>query len=761
MNHTGWTNWTHKAWLACSAAVLLAAVATLPARAAEQGVPRGVGAAALADTGRVIVKFKSGASVLARSGILSASATAKAGPQAASTLATRLGIASLADGRVMSERMQIMTSSALGSAALAARLAADSEVEWAVVDGRRSALAAPNDPLYPSGLPANVNSLAAGQWYLHAPDSSVKSAVNAENAWALTQGSSSVVVAVLDTGVRPDHPDFAGKLLSGYDFVSDAATGNDGDGRDSDPSDPGDWITSAEDASGTFKGCGAETSSWHGTQTAGLIGAATNNSTGMAGMAPNVLLLPLRVLGKCGGYDSDIIDAMRWAAGISVSGVADNTHPAKVINMSLGSSGSCTAAYEDAIADVTAKGATIVVAAGNDGLAVGTPANCAGVIAVAGLRHAGTKSGFSDLGPEVSIAAPAGNCVNASGACLYSMLSTTNSGTQGPGTNTYSDAYNYALGTSFSAPLVAGTAALMVSINPSLTPAAIRSLIRSSARTFPTATESGVAACTQPTSTEQTECACTTGTCGAGMLDAGAAVLAAQNASSRPVPVVLPSEVSAAMGSTVTLTANGTLVPAGRSIASYLWQVTDGSASIASATGRARAQATTSTNASVTLTALDEGETTVQLTVTDSSGASASAAQTLAVSAVAPTAAIAADISSPEVGDAVTLNGVGSTAAGNATIVSYAWSLVGGSTIATLQGSTGLQVDLQGNAVGSATVQLTVTDSNGLTGTTTRTVTFAKASSSGGGGGGAAGSPIWAALLLLIGLGLPRRRTRG
>ncbi|MFZ2987911.1 S8 family serine peptidase, partial [Ideonella sp.] len=294
-----------------SAALL--ALVTLNSQGTEAGRPRSVPVAAAMESGQVIVQYRSGASVLRSSQILSASAAAErvaAGPQGAATLGARLGL-SLEDGRPVSSRMQVLKASGMQSAALAKRLAADADVEWAVVDGRRHALAAPNDPLYANGQTSN--SLTAGQWYLRAPDSTVRSSVNAEGAWALTEGSNAVVVAVLDTGVRLDHPDLSGKLLSGYDFIADTSTANDGSGRDSDPSDPGDWITSTENASGTFKDCGASSSSWHGTQVSGLVGAATHNALGMAGTAPATMILPVRVLGKCGGYDSDIIAGMRWA----------------------------------------------------------------------------------------------------------------------------------------------------------------------------------------------------------------------------------------------------------------------------------------------------------------------------------------------------------------------------------------------------------------------------------------------------------------
>src|SRR5262249_31854041 len=146
---------------------------------------------------------------------------------------------------------------------------------------------------------------------------------------------------------------------------------------------------------------------------------------------------------------------------------------------------------------------------------------------VAGLRHIGTKTGFSSLGPEVTIAAPGGNCVNTGDTdpCLYPILAASNTGTKGPVASTYTDSFHPSLGTSFSAPLVAGTVALMLSQRPTLTPAQVTSLLKTTARAFPTSGSSGsVLQCHAPTSTAQDECYCTTTTCGAGMLDAAAAV---------------------------------------------------------------------------------------------------------------------------------------------------------------------------------------------------------------------------------------------
>ena len=521
-------------------AVCAALLASIPMQIQAQTV----GAVLTDDPARVIVKLKADSSLL-REQVLSATAHEIGRAQA---LGQRLGLA-MSAGSMVSDRTQVVFASGITSAELAQRLALESDVEYAVPDQRRHHFVAPNDPLYADGV--GGNGPAVGQWYLRAPTGAVQSSINVEPAWGLTTGSPSVVVAVLDTGVRFDHPDLlavaaGGNLLPGYDMISDAAVANDGDGRDPDPSDPGDWLTQAEisQRGGPFFQCSTtpESSSWHGTQTAGLIAALTNNGIGMASVGRNVRVLPVRVLGKCGGFDSDIIAGMRWAAGMTVPGVPANPNRAQVINMSLGGEGACNAAYQDAVTAINAAGTVIVAAAGNSaGHAVGVPANCAGVIAVAGLRHVGTKVGFSDLGPEIAISAPGGNCVNitAGAPCLYPILTTSNSGATSPVAPIYTDSFNTSLGTSFSAPLVAGTVALMLSAQPALTPFQVRLVLEATARPFPITSSDNtggtVIQCTAPqfnsigNPVDQLECLCTIDTCGAGMLDAGAAVLGASS----------------------------------------------------------------------------------------------------------------------------------------------------------------------------------------------------------------------------------------
>ena len=155
----------------------------------------------------------------------------------------------------------------------------------------------------------------------------------------ITLGSSGITIGVIDTGYRP-HIDLTGRFVGGYDFIGDVRVANDGNGRDSDALDPGDWITSAENASGYFVGCGVSNSSWHGTHVSGTIGAVSDNGIGVAGINQVSKIQPLRVLGKCGGYTSDIADAIRWSAGLPVTGIPNNNPtPDRVVNISLGGSG--------------------------------------------------------------------------------------------------------------------------------------------------------------------------------------------------------------------------------------------------------------------------------------------------------------------------------------------------------------------------------------------------------------------------------------
>ena len=315
-------------------------------------------------------------------------------------------------------------------------------------------------------------------WGVQWPLQSGAGGLNMAAAWDLATGNG-VRVAVLDTGITA-HSDLAGQTLGGYDFVSSSANARDGNGRDSNPADEGDWYNAGE--------CGGSNpggSSWHGTHVSGTIAAATNNSKGVAGMAYNARVVPVRVLAKCGGTSSDIVDAMVWASGGSVSGVPSNPYPAKVLNMSLGGGGACGSAYQNAVNAARANGAVVVVAAGNSNVNVSgaTPANCSGVIAVASTTSTGARSSFSNYGTGISVSAPGGGGGN-------DVASTVNLGTQSP----TSEGYAYMAGTSMAAPHVAALAALMFELKPSLTPDQVRSHMMTNARALPGACSGGCGA---------------------------------------------------------------------------------------------------------------------------------------------------------------------------------------------------------------------------------------------------------------------------
>ena len=506
--------------------------------------------------------------------------------------------------------MQITTQGE-SAAAMMARLRADPAVESVEVDQRRYPHATlPNDPLF------------ASQWY---EQNNQPSAIDAITAWDTTTGRTDIVIADLDTGIRFDHPDLSTKLLKGYDFITDSAVANDGDGRDADAADPGDWVTSADVATTKFKSCTVGDSSWHGTRTAGILGAIANNSTGIAGISWGAQILPVRVLGKCGGTDSDILDGMRWAAGLHVDGVPDNTHPAQIINMSLGGTGACTSAEQIVINEVLAVGVLVVVSAGNEGGPVDSPANCVGVAGIAGLRNVGTKVGFSSLGTEIALAAPAGNCVNTSGACVYPIDTTSNAGTTTPTINGYTDQLNPSLGTSFSAPIVSGIAALMVSANSNLTAPQLIARLKEGSLAFPVSSDTTIPNCHVPTGSsdlQTTECNCTKQTCGAGMANAPGALKAAL----RPIAAIaVPASVSA--GQNVTLSAAGSAAACSHTVASYSWTVV----------GSSTTPVQNANTPSATVVAPASGSITVQVTVTDDAGLTDTAQVT--VSATAATTA--------------------------------------------------------------------------------------------------------------------------
>jgi len=449
----------------------------------------------LSTTDRLIVKFRSPA------------ANGKQSAQAVPLSSDKLKVMSRKAGvqlthlRAMSGGAHVLklprAMSETETQAIVRRLRAMPEVEYVEPDRIQHHMRIPNDSQY-------VN-----QWHYKANSDEV-GAVNLPAAWDVTTGSATIAVAVVDTGILP-HEDLAGRTLPGYDFVSEDAPGiffsaNDGSARDSDPTDPGDWVTEYEyfgiTSLGFFTDCYPTDSSWHGTHVAGTIGAATNNARGVAGVNWISKLLPVRVLGKCGGLTSDIVDGMRWAAGLPVAGVPNNPNPARVLNLSLGGTEPCGMTYQNAINEIVAAGAVVVVAAGNenDDVATSSPANCNGVIAVAATNRSGSRASYSNFGSLVKIAAPGGEKTYFSDP--NGVLSTLNNGK----VLAQSDDYQYYDGTSMATPHIAGIVSLMLSVNPGLSSAQILSIIQSTARAFPAGSS------------------CTTALCGAGIINAAAAV---------------------------------------------------------------------------------------------------------------------------------------------------------------------------------------------------------------------------------------------
>ncbi len=366
-------------------------------------------------------------------------------------------------------------SSRAGAESVMAVFAAHPSVEYVEPDAIMTINLTPNDTRYSEQF--GFTSSTAG--------------IRVQGAWDVVTGSG-IRVAVIDTGIAP-HSDLSANIVGGYDFISDAASARDGNGRDSNPADQGDWTTGE---------CGAASnSSWHGTHVAGTVAAVTNNAKGVAGTAFGAKVVPIRALGKCGGSLSDISDAIIWASGGSVSGVPANANPAEVINMSLGGGGACGSTYQAAIDSAVARGTTVVVAAGNSNVNVSgaRPANCNNVVAVAATTSAGARASFSNFGTLIDVSAPG-----------QGILSTLNTGTTTPGSESYA---SYS-GTSMACPHVAGVVALMQSKAVS-TPAQVEARLKSTAYALPGACSGG---------------------CGAGIVDALAAVNATGTTPPPPPP---------------------------------------------------------------------------------------------------------------------------------------------------------------------------------------------------------------------------------
>jgi serine protease len=502
-----------------------AAVIGICASTAGAGVPAGVVTASAAQgvgitdqTDRLIVKYKDESAPDAKSVAKGQTRAAAASPMAASRMAA-VAAAGRKQGLTMKELHSIGTGARViqlnrkVSVADAAKLAADvmasdASVEYAEPDRIMKPMFTPNDPLF------------AQQWDY----TDVTGGMRLPAAWDKSTGTG-IRVAVIDTGYRP-HVDLQGQILAGYDFIADTTISNDGTGRDSDASDPGDWTAAGQCGTGQP----ASNSSWHGTHVAGTIAALTNNGIGVAGVAYGAKVVPVRVLGQCGGYTSDIADGIIWASGGTVSGVTNIAARAQVINMSLGGGGACDTTSQSAINSARSRGTVVVVAAGNENqnASNSNPANCAGVIAVAATNKSGGRASYSNYGTIVDVAAPGGD----TGAAI---LSTLNAGTTTPGADNY---VGY-MGTSMATPHVAGVVALMLAKNPNLTPDDVEAKLKSSARAFP-------AACSG---------------CGAGIVDASAAVDAATGVTAPTISETESNNTISTANSVATAgtTVNGTM----------------------------------------------------------------------------------------------------------------------------------------------------------------------------------------------------------
>jgi serine protease len=460
----------------CAVAVISAFPALAMAGTHEFTAAAGQTEKAIDTTDRMIVKYKDakvsakGAAVVQAMSASRMSILNRAGQEFGLSMRTLHTTSTGANIVHLGKKMSVAEVSKVARE-LAAR---DPNVEYAEPDRMMHKMMTPNDTRY------------SEQWQYF--DS--VGGLRANTAWDSATGTG-VIVAVIDTGYRP-HADLSGQFVGGYDFITDTAIAADGNGRDSDASDPGDSTTAGQCGAGEP----ASGSSWHGTHVAGTIAAKTNNALGVAGTAFNAKVLPVRVLGKCGGYTSDIADAITWSSGGTVSGVPANANVAKVINMSLGGGGACDTTTQNAINGARSRGTVVIVAAGNESqdASNSSPANCAGVVTVAATTKAGGRAYYSNFGTIVDVAAPGGDARVAGGG----ILSTLNAGTTTPG----ADSYAFYQGTSMATPHVAGVAALMLSKTPGMTPDQIEAKLKSSARAFP-------ASCSG---------------CGAGIVDAAAAI---------------------------------------------------------------------------------------------------------------------------------------------------------------------------------------------------------------------------------------------
>lgn len=465
--------------------------------------------------------------------------------------------------------------------ALARRLEmSDPTIERAEPDLILRAQAVPNDPRFTTHL-----------WHLQSPGGANAGGTNLPLAWDIATGNN-IVVGVVDTG-DISHPDLSPNVIGGYDFITNITTARDGSERDANAQDEGTWWDLASECSSQAP----QRSSWHGAHVAGTIAAVGNNGQGVAGVAYNARVLQLRALGKCGsGLFSDIIDAIRWGAGLPASrngqtwaslGIPANTTPARVINLSLGGTGACAPNSEAqaAINEARGAGVVIVAATGNDGnLSIGVPANCSGVIAVTAHTYQGDSADYANVGPGTKVSAPGGGACTTPDSgnftCLtpYTLASTAPNfnnvwvwstqlfGAKGPtsaasSTDTQTGpAYGGKAGTSMASPHVAGVAALLLSRMPTLSPDEVESLIVNSARAHP----AGLYCAGQ-----------TDNRCGRGLLDGRAALVRLE---SRVPTLAVTAPQTVAGGQVASLVAAATPTGGGSSVFTYNWRQTAGPA---------------------------------------------------------------------------------------------------------------------------------------------------------------------------------------
>ena len=497
----------NKLGLAVAGAVVMVSMGVPAAFAATTGngrvAPTPQPAASSSDAGaRLIIKYRNaGTSDAAKlTSVRSAASRAGVVQGRQGTMASALGASHMRKLGVGADLIKLSRSLSDGEMKnLVREISADASVEYVQVDRMMRAIEDFRAPAAMTGAAAAGNvgpamtpndpRFGTHQWHLTNPEGGI----NAPAAWDISTGQGTVV-AVLDTGILAGHPDMGSgtHILEGYDFITDTFVSRRAVAeRAPGALDQGDWNPVAGEC---YAGSPVRNSSWHGTHTAGTVAELTNNGLGGAGVAFDAQVLPVRVLGRCGGYTSDIADAIIWASGGTVAGVSANANPAEVISLSLGGEGACEAVEQAAINTAVANGAIVVIAAGNDNgnTADYSPGNCANVVTVGATRITGGRASYSNYGAGIDLSGPGGGGGQDTGNDGWDgyVFQAGYSGTTTP----TSGAYQYAgmAGTSMATPHVAGVAALVQSAlvandKPALTPAALEALLKETARPFPVA----------------------------------------------------------------------------------------------------------------------------------------------------------------------------------------------------------------------------------------------------------------------------------